>query len=220
MSNELASKYHVEFNEIIEIIERSRKNAFRAVNAELLFMYWEIGAYISDKIENNDWGKSVVDDFSHFMKINRPELKGFSSSNVWRMRQYYETYCNNENLAILSREITWSNNIAIMSRAKTNEAREFYLILTKENKYAFRELKRQIDSMIYERTMISNEKNQLFIAKNAGLTALRDSYTLEFLDVPTVHKEKELRKSIVANIRDFILEFGKDFTRIPCSGRE
>jgi len=60
--------------------------------------------------------------------------------------------------------------------------------------------------------MISNEKNQLFIAKNAGLTSLRDSYTLEFLDIPVVHKEKELRKSIVANLRDFILEFGKDFT--------
>ena len=212
MSNELTSKYHAEFNEIIEIIERSRKNAFRAVNTEMLLMYWDVGAYISDKIRNDDWGKSVVDEFALFMKIHRPEIKGFSSSNVWRMRQYYETYCDNENLAILSREITWSNNIMIMSRAKTGEAREFYLLLTKENKYAFRDLKRQMNSMIYERMMISNEKNQLFIAKNAGLTALRDSYTLEFLDVPKVHKEKELRKSIVKNLRDFILEFGKDFT--------
>ena len=146
------------------------------------------------------------------MKINSPELKGFSSSNVWRMRQYYETYQNNPNLATLSRAVTWSNNMLIMSRAKTVEAREFYLLLTKENKYSHRELKRQMDSLIYERTMISNEKNQLVIAKSFGLTALRDNYTLEFLDIPTIHKEKELRKSIVANLRDFILEFGKDFT--------
>lgn len=88
---------------------------------------------------------------------------------------------------MLSREITWSNNIMIMSRAKTNGQYDLQMI-------------------------ISNEKNQLFIAKNVELTPLHDSYTLEFLDIPTVHKEKELRKSIVTNLRDFILEFGKDFT--------
>ena len=212
MSNDLTSKYYIEFQELIAIIERSRNKAFLNLNIEMISMYWEIGAYINEKIKNNDWGKSVVDDFSQFMKTNRPELKGFSSSNVWRMRQYYETYQDNQNLAILSREITWSNNMLIISRAKTVEAREFYLLLTKENQYSHRELKRQMDSLIYERTMISNEKNQLFISKNAGLTSLRDNYTLEFLDIPAVHKEKELRKSIVANIRDFILEFGKDFT--------
>jgi len=212
MSNELISKYHVEFYELIAIIERNRNKAFLNLNITMIIMYWEVGAYINDKIETAGWGKSVVDEFSQFMKIKRPGIKGFSSSNIWRMRQYYETYQDNENLATLSREITWSNNITIMSRAKTDEAREFYLLLTKENKYSQRELKRQMDSLIYERTMISNEKNQLFIDKNTGLTALRDSYTLEFLDVPIVHKEKELRKSIVANLRDFILEFGKDFT--------
>ena len=212
MSNDLTSKYHIEFQELITIIERSRNKAFLNLNIEMILMYWEIGAYINEKIKNNNWGKSVVDEFSQFMKVNRPELKGFSSSNVWRMRQYYETYQDNQNLELLSREITWSNNMLIISRAKTVEAREFYLLLTKENQYSHRELKRQMDSSIYERTMISNEKNQLFIAKNAGLTSLRDSYTLEFLDIPAVHKEKELRKSIVANLRDFILEFGKDFT--------
>jgi predicted nuclease of restriction endonuclease-like (RecB) superfamily len=97
-----------------------------------------------------------------------------------------------------------------MSRAKTDEAREFYLLLCGGNNYTKRELERQIDSMLFERTMISDERNQFFLAKNTGLAALRDSYVLEFLDVPENHKEKELRKSIVANIRDFILEFGKD----------
>ena len=212
MSNELISKYHVEFYELIAIIERNRNKAFLNLNITMIVMYWEVGAYISDKIETDGWGKSVVDEFSQFMKIKRPGIKGFSSSNVWRMRQYYETYQHNESLATLSREVTWSNNIIIMSRAKTDEAREFYLFLTRDNSYSQRELKRQVDSLIYERTMISNEKNQLFTAKNAGLTVLRDSYTLEFLDAPTIHKEKELRKSIVANLRDFILEFGKDFT--------
>jgi len=212
MGKNLKPKYHAEFSEIIAIIEQSRVNAFRAVNHEFISMYWNVGEYISKKVKDSGWGKSVVAEFAEFVQTERPDIKGFSASNVWRMRQFYETYLDNEKLATLSREITWSNNLLIMARAKTDEAREFYLVVTQKNNYSNRELKRQIDSMIFERTMISDRKNQLFIAKNAGLSALRDSYVLEFLDVPETHKEKELRKSIVANIRNFILEFGKDFT--------
>ena len=212
MSNELTSKNHAEYGEIISIIERARENAFRTVNRELISMYWDIGKYVSGKVKSDGWGKSVVADFARFIQAERPDIKGFSASNIWRMRQFYETYRDNEKLATLSREITWSNNLLIMSRSKTEESREFYLLLTKKNNYSARELDRQMDSMLFERTMISDEKNKLFISKNAGLTALRDSYILEFLDVPKTHKEKELRRSIVANIRDFILEFGKDFT--------
>ncbi len=212
MSNELTPRNHAEYGEIISIIERSRDNAFRAVNRELISMYWDIGKYISDKVKHGNWGKSVVADFAAFIQNERPDIKGFSAQNVWRMKQFYETYVGNEKLSALLKEISWTNNLMIMSRAKTDEAKEFYLTLAKKNNYSSRELERQIDSMLYERTMISDEKNKLFLTKNTGLTALRDSYVLEFLDVPENHKEKELRKSIVANIRDFILEFGKDFT--------
>lgn len=212
MSTELTPKNHAEYGEMISIIERARENAFRAVNRELISMYWAIGAYISDKIKHGGWGKSVVSDFARFIQEERPDIKGFSASNIWRMRQFYETYSGNEKLAPLVREISWTQNLLIMSRAKTEEAREFYLLLCSRNNYSKRELERQIDSMLFERAMISDERNKLFLAKNTGLAALRDSYVLEFLDVPENHKEKELRKSIVANIRDFILEFGKDFT--------
>jgi predicted nuclease of restriction endonuclease-like (RecB) superfamily len=128
------------------------------------------------------------------------------------MRQFYETYAENEKLSTLSREIGWSNNILIMMSARTDEEREFYLLLTKKNSYSARELGRQINSRLYERTMISEKANQLFLAKSPGLAALRDSYVLEFLDLPECHREPELRKAIIANLRKFILEFGKDFT--------
>jgi predicted nuclease of restriction endonuclease-like (RecB) superfamily len=177
-------------------------------------MYWEIGRYVCEKIETKNWGKSVVEDFSRFIQSNLVGIQGFSASNIWRMRQFYETYCGNKKLATLSREITWSNNLLIMARAKTDEEKEFYLLLAKKNNYSARELRRQIDSTLFERTMISNEKNQMFISRNVGLTALRDSYVLEFLDVSERHKEKELRKAIIANLRNFILEFGKDFTLV------
>ncbi|MDL2231953.1 PDDEXK nuclease domain-containing protein [Ruminococcaceae bacterium OttesenSCG-928-L11] len=203
---------HAEFSELISIIERARENAFRAVNRELISMYWDIGQYISEKVKNGGWGKSVVANFSQFMQAEHPDIKGFSAQNIWRMKQFYETYCESENLSALLREISWTNNLMIMSRAKTEEAREFYLLLSSKNNYSSRELERQINSMLFERAMISDERNKVFIAQNAGLAALRDSYILEFLDIPENHKEKELRKSIIANIKDFILEFGKDFT--------
>ncbi len=212
MSSELTPKSRAEYNEIISIIERARENVFRTVNRELISMYWDIGAYISDKVKHGGWGKSIVADFAGFVQRERPDIKGFSASNIWRMRQFYETYCDDEKLAPLVREISWTQNLLIMSRAKTAEEREFYLLLCNRNNYTKRELERQMDSMLFERSMISDERNKLFHAKNTGLTALRDSYILEFLDVPENHREKELRKSIVANIRDFILEFGKDFT--------
>jgi len=200
------------FEEIAAIIERSRENAFRSVNRELIDMYWKIGRYISKKVAADNWGKSVVQEFSRFIQSRFVGIKGFSPQNVWRMKQFHETYAGNEKLSPLVREISWTNNIIIMMAAKSDEEREFYLTLSSKNNYSKRELERQIDSSLYERTMISTEKNLLFISKNSGLTALRDSYVLEFLDVPERHKEKELQKAIIANLRDFILEFGRDFS--------
>jgi len=127
------------------------------------------------------------------------------------MKQFYETYNENEKLATLSRELTWSHNLQIMS-CKTDEEREFYLTLSVKTRYSFRELKRQMDSALFERTMLSDITNKLITERGEGLTALRDSYVLEFLDLPEKHKEKDLRKAIVGNLKDFILEFGKDFT--------
>jgi len=212
MSNEIAPKKQAEYSEIISIIERSRENAFRAVNRELITMYWEVGKYVSNKVKHSGWGKSIVADFALFIQIERPDIKGFSASNIWHMRQFYETYCENEKLSTLSREISWTHNLLIMSRTKNDEAREFYLTHCSQNNYTRRELERQIDSMFYERTMISDEKHKQYHSKNARLAVFRDSYVLEFLDIPESYKERELRKSIVASIRNFILEFGKDFT--------
>jgi len=208
--------------EIIAIIERGRENAFQAVNRELISMYWEIGRYISKKVIIENWGKSVVQEFSRLIQSHFVGIKGFSPQNLWRMKQFYETYSGNEKLSPLVREISWTNNVLIMTAAKTDEEREFYLLLSAKkqtkmcakNNYSKRELERQIDSSLYERTMISAEKNQLFLTRNTALNVLRDSYVLEFLGIPEHHKEKELRKAIITNLRDFILEFGKDFTLV------
>ena len=201
-----------QFDEVIPIINNARTRAMRAVNAELIDMYWEIGAYISKKVKAAGWGKSVISEFSNFLQSYYPSSKGFSAQNIWRMKQFYETYHANEKLSPLVREISWSCNLLIMAACKTDEAREFYLKLCARNNYSKRELDRQINSMLYERTMLSDAKNSELFARNEGLTSLRDAYVFEFLNVNEPYKEKDLRKSIVANLRDFILEFGKDFT--------
>ena len=85
------------FEEVVSIIERARENAFRAVNRELISMYWEIGRYISGKVAADNWGKSVVREFSRFIQSRFSGIKGFSPQNIWRMKQFYETYAGNEN---------------------------------------------------------------------------------------------------------------------------
>jgi predicted nuclease of restriction endonuclease-like (RecB) superfamily len=199
------------FSEAIAIIESARENAFRAVTRELINMYWDIGEYVSQHVAIGGWGKSVVKDLSEFIQIHYIGINGFSPSNIWRMKQFYETYKGNEKLATLSRELAWSHNLQIMS-CRSDEEREFYLTLSIRNRYSIRELKRQMDSGLFERTMVSNITNKLITDRNEGLAALRDSYVLEFLNLPEIYKEKDLRKAIVGNLKNFILEFGKDFT--------
>ncbi len=206
------SNRNPEFHEIIRIIENARSRAYSAVNSELINMYWEIGAHICNKVNDGGWGKSIVNEFSDFIQAYYTDLKGFSSQNIWRMKQFYETYCDNPKLSPLVREITWSNNLLIMAGTKTDEAREFYLTLAIRERYSKRELERQIDSMLFERMMLSEVKNKQIIAENASLSSLRDTYVLEFLDIPTDFKERDLRKSIISNLKKFILEFGRDFT--------
>ena len=201
-----------EFDEIVAIIEQARQKAFRAVNRELIEMYWQIGQYISEKVKSNAWGKSIVTEFASFVQSKYVGIKGFSAQNIWRMKQFYETYAGNEKLSTLSRELTWSNNVLIMVSAKTAEAQEFYMNLAIKNNYSARELERQLDSMLFERTMISNQVNQLQLSKHEELASLRDSYVLEFLDIPDSHSELDLQKAITANIKDFVLEFGKDLS--------
>jgi hypothetical protein len=208
MTRNLIVGHNAGYEEMISMIERSRDRAFRAVNRELISLYWDIGAYISDKVRREGWGKSVVADFAAFIQQERPEIRGFSAQNIWRMKQFYETYEGNEKLSAVLREISWTNNLIIMSRVKTDDAKMFYIQLIQRYGYSSRELERQIDSMLYERTMLSEHRNEQVLTQKPELNVLRDSYVLEFLDVPVLHREKDLRKAIVANIRDFLLEFG------------
>lgn len=200
------------FSEVVRLIKKSRFAALKAVNSELINLYWQIGEYIAERIESEGWGKSVVKDLADFIQRTEPTLKGFSPQNLWRMRQFYETYKDSPKLAALWREISWSNHRLIMP-CKTPEEREFYLRLSASEKLTSRELERQMDSSIYERTMLGNQKLSPVVREiHPDIeNALRDKYVFEFLDLPETHSESDLQKALIVNFKKFILEIGKDF---------
>ncbi len=201
------------FTDIIQLIKQSRTNAIRAVNAELINLYWNIGEYISKKIELSEWGDSVVTELAHFIQTQEPEIKGFSDKNIWRMKQFYETYKDFPKLSPLVREISWTNNLLIFSRCKTIEEMEFYLKLVKQENYSKRELDRQISASFFERTMIGNSKLSPTVREshNELSNAFKDSYVFEFLNLPDPHSESDLQRGLVRQMKNFILELGKDF---------
>lgn len=201
------------FTDIIQLIKQSRINAIRAVNAELINLYWNIGEHISNKIKQSEWGDSVVTELAKYIQQNEPDIKGFSDKNIWRMKQFYETYKDFPKLSTVLREISWSHNLVIFSRCKIAEEREFYLKLAKQESYSFRELERQISASLFERTMIGETKiSTMLRERNQNLTnTFKDTYVFEFLNLSEPHSERDLQRGLVRQMRKFILELGKDF---------
>jgi predicted nuclease of restriction endonuclease-like (RecB) superfamily len=201
-----------QFSHITALISRAKENAFHAVNKELVTLYWHVGEYVSKQVEKKAWGKSVVKELSLFIQHSEPNIVGFSPQNIWRMKQFFETYKEFPKLAPLVREITWTNNIIILP-CRSIEEREFYIKMTIREKWSKTELQRQINSSCFERVMLANEK----IATLSGVfpkevtNTFKDTYVLELLQLPESHLEKDLRKAIAQNITKFLLEFGRDF---------
>jgi len=201
------------FTNIVQLIKLSRTNAIKAVNAELINLYWNVGEYISKKIQNSEWGESVVAELAKYIQNNEPEIKGFSDKNIWRMKQFYEAYKDLPKLSAMLREISWSHNLAIFSRCKTPEEREFYLKISKQENYSLRELERQISASLFERTLIGNSKLSTALRKrDQDLSqTFKDKYVFEFLNLPEPYSESDLQRGLLREMKKFILEIGKDF---------
>jgi predicted nuclease of restriction endonuclease-like (RecB) superfamily len=204
---------NIQFSEVIQIIKDSRNSAIRVVNKELINLYWNIGEYIYKQVESSVWGKSVVEELAKYIERNEPELKGFSDKNLWRMKQFFETYKDAPKLSPLVREISWTNNLVIISRAKTEEEKYFYLNLSKKENYSKRELERQISTGLFERTMIGNTKlSPVVREKHPNISnAFKDEYIFEFLNLKEPYNEGDLQKGLITQMKDFILELGRDF---------
>jgi len=201
-----------EFLHIVSLINNAKEKALLTVNQELITLYWEVGKYISEKIKKAEWGDGIIDNLAEYISIKYPEIKGFTRRGLFRMRQFYETYTNNPKVSALLTQLTWTNHLLILSKSKSNEEREFYILLSIKERYSSRELERQIDSGFFERTMLSKKVSPVVtqLPKEVA-SAFNDTYVLDFLGLPENHSEKDLQKGLADNFKHFVLEFGKDF---------
>lgn len=201
------------FIEIAKIIEESRDAAYRKVNEQLILMYWRVGHFLSEKSKETLYGAGYIDSLSQYIQRQFPGVKGFNRRGLYRMKQFYETYAEKDQLASLIPQLSWTNHLVIMSSCKSDEEREFYMRLAVKESYSKRQLERQMDSGYYERYMLSKDKllPETFPSKQ---NPFLDSYVVEFLDLPNAFHENDFRKALVKGIRNFILELGKDFTFI------
>lgn len=201
------------FAQVAALIDSARENAFRKVNEELILMYRNVGKILSEKAKDATYGDGYVDSLASYIQENFPGIKGFNRRGLYRMKQFYELYAGNENVSPLVTQLSWTNHLLIMSGCKSDEEREFYIMLSVKERYTKRQLERQIDSGYYERYMLSKDK--LLPEKvKSELNPFLDSYVVEFLDLPSGFLEKDLRKGLIAGMKQFILEIGRDFTFI------
>lgn len=213
MSKDLVKSTN-DFEAVISIIENAKGRALKAVNAELINMYWEVGAYLSGLCADSSFGDKVIDEVAIYISNVAPVIKGFNRRGLYRMKQFYETYKDDEFVSALLTQISWTNHLMIMSKSKTKEERDFYIALAAKEHYSSRELERQLDSAYYERYMLSSEKQAPELVPQSVRNSILDTYVLEFLDLPEQYSERNFRKAIIENLKQFILEFGKDFTFI------
>ena len=160
------------FDVVLGLIQAARARAVTAVNTTLIELYWSIGQYISRKAAKDGWGTGTVAELSRTIQRKYPGMTGYSASNLWRMTQFYEMYCEQPKLAPLVRVLSWTHNLIILSRCKGKEEREFYLRLAHREHWTFRELQRQLAGSLFERTVLAPLCNEAIAVYIHGMSAL------------------------------------------------
>lgn len=201
------------FAEIAQLINSARQTTLQTVNTQMIQLYWQVGAYISDKLEKAEWGEGVVAQLATYLARSQPGLRGFTSRNLFRMRQFYEAYRGNEIVSALLTQIPWTHNLIILSQSKRAEEREFYLRMAIQEKWSSRELERQLKTALFERSVLSPAKVTPVVSQThpGALSVFKDAYMLEFLDLPGGHGEADLHCGLVQRLKDFLGELGRDF---------
>jgi predicted nuclease of restriction endonuclease-like (RecB) superfamily len=206
-----------DFAQVLGLITGAQTRALRAVNRELIELYWQIGEYIFKRVDQANWGQGTVRELAAWLKAQDSSLKGFSVQNLWRMKQFYEAYAVDTEgytkLSAVLRVLTWSHNLLILGKCKAVQEREFYLHTAAQQGWTTRELERQIDGALYERTLANpSQISSVLEQKHPTAAAVfRESYLFDFLNLPAGHSEADLQSGLVAHLKDFLLELGPDF---------
>lgn len=202
-----------DFAEITQLIAAAKQRAVQAVNTALIELYWQVGQTISRKIAQAEWGDGVVAQLAEHLARTQPGLRGFTRSNLFRMRQFYEAYQGDEKVSPLVRQLPWTHNLIILNQSKHPEEREFYLRLAIREQWSKRELERQFKAALFERTVLSPAKVSPLVSQihPDALSVFKDSYLVEFLDLPPGHAEADLHQGLLQRLKDFLIELGRDF---------
>ncbi len=238
-----------EFLQLVNLIQTARSRALSAVNSELVNLYWQVGQYVSLRLEKSTWGDGMVAELAQYIQKHHPEIKGFDKVNIYRMCAFYQAYKDLPIVAPLVRQIqntdnkeytivaplvqqlqdtpsdlndirntilaqiSWSHHLIIIGRCKTPEEREFYIRISIREHYSKRELDRQINSSAFERIMIGNAKlpDSIKQLPQDMTNVFKDSYVFEFLNLPEPYIENDLRKALLHELKQFMLELGPDY---------
>jgi len=210
----VAEPIETSFAEVVGLIEQARQRAYQAVDSELVGLYWRIGQYISAKLAAAVWGEGVVDRLAQHLARTMPGQRGFTRRNLFRMRQFYETYCVDKKVTALLTQLPWTHNLIILTQSKRPEEREFYLRMAVQEKWKSRELERQYRLGTFERAVLSPTKVSAALTQMHGDAAagvFKDAYSVEFLNLPADHTEADLHSGLLDQLRAFLIELGRDF---------
>ncbi len=155
----------------------------------------------------------MVDQLASYLAQTQPGLRGFTRRNLFRMKQFYEAYAATELVPPLVTQLPWTHHLIILSQSKHLEEREFYLRMAVQEKWSKRQLERQFKVALFERTALAPVKISPLarqIHPNAA-SVFKNSYLLEFLDLPQTHAEADLHRSLLLKLKDFLIELGRDF---------
>ncbi|BBD66220.1 hypothetical protein NIES4072_01010 [Nostoc commune NIES-4072] len=215
MINPISDDYRHLLMELKQRIRSAQYEALKAVNREMINLYWDIGQIIVTQQQGASWGKSVVEQLAKDLQAEFPGISGFSAANLWRMRLFYESYVNNEKLAPMVREIGWTHNLVIVEKCKDDLEREFYIRMTRKFGWTKNVLIHQIENQTYEKTLLNQtnfDKTVPAEIRNQLKLAVKDEYTFDFLELADEHSERQLEQTILARVEPFLQKMGGRFT--------
>lgn len=197
--------------EIKQRVYKAQYDALKAVNKELIALYWDIGKMIVKQQERHGWGKSVVENLARDLQNEFPGIHGFSAQNLWRMKQFHQTYVNNEKLSPLVREIGWTHNLIILMNCKDVLEKEFYIRMTRKFGWTKNVLIHHVEGKSYEKTLLNQtnfDKTVPMEIRNQAKLAVKDEYTFDFLELGEDHTERQFEKAIITRMDQFLREIG------------
>jgi predicted nuclease of restriction endonuclease-like (RecB) superfamily len=224
-----ASDYRLVLENLKARVRQAQYHALKAVNRELIALYWDIGRTIIEKQEQYRWGENVVSQLARDLQAEFPGVRGFSRRNLFYMRQFYLAYKDEEKVQTVSAQVPWSHNTLILDSCKNLEERLFYLESAERFNLSYRALERQVRGGEYQRYQL-NQTNfpQTLPLPQAerALMAVKDDYNLDFLGLADEHNERELETALLQNITGFLSEMGGYFAfvgrqfRVEVDGEE